>query len=161
MMHKILVWKTAGSSPSKVVKATMKSLMVSGRYRTEYLCRHWSKNTLGSCLLSSSCKSTTEDLTHILLDCPSLQPTRDKLVSFTMDFCNQNPHIGQLILCYMSPSHPMFCQFLLDCSVIPETISLTQIHGPETLNYLFHVTRTWCYALHRERLKLLGRWNVY
>ena len=149
------IWSTAGSSPSKVIMATIQARMVS-----EYLCRHWSKNVHGVCLLSVSCKSTIEDLPHILLDCPALQPTRDKMVSFTMDFCRKNPHLCQLILQYLSPYHPLFCQFLLDCSVVPETILLTQIHGSETLNHLFHVTRTWCYTLHRERLKLLGRWNA-
>ena len=134
--------------------------MVSGRYRTEYLCRHWSKNMHGFCLLSPSCKSTIEDLPHILLNCPALQPTRNRMISFTMDFCMKNPPVGQLVLQFLSPYHPLFCQFLLDCSVIPEAIAMTQLLGPETLDFLFHITRTWCYALHRERLKLLGRWNI-
>ena len=46
------IWFTAGSSPSKVAMATIQARMVSGRYRTEYLCRHWSNNIHGYCHVS-------------------------------------------------------------------------------------------------------------
>ena len=60
---------------------------------------------------------------------------------------------------FTQPSHPLFSQFLIDCSVIPEVISLTQLLGTDALYNLFKVTRTWCYSLHRDRLKILGRWT--
>ena len=50
-------------------------------------------------------------------------------------------------------------QFLLDCSIIPAIILLRQSHGVEILSELFYLTRTWCYSLHRERLRQLGRWK--
>ena len=155
------IWFTAGSSPSKVAMATIQARMLSGRYRTEYLCRHWSKNTSGFCLLYEACSSTEEHLPHILAHCPALQQIRNKMVNFTVNYCNGIPHIGELVLRYLIPQHPLFCHFLLDCSTLPETIKLTQVHGKEVLYHLFHITRTWCYTLHRERLKKLGRWNIF
>ena len=82
------LWSTAGCSPSKVAMATIQARMVSGRYRTEYLCRHWSSNKTGVCLLSEQCKTSIEDLPHILCLCPALQHTREKLVSYTLSYCN-------------------------------------------------------------------------
>ena len=154
------MWSTAGCSPAKVAMATIQARMVSGRYRTEYLCRHWSKNKEGICLLDKGCQ-TIEDLPHILLLCPALHPTREKLIKFTLSYCDSIPHpLNAIILSFLTPTHPQFCQFLVDCSSIAEVISLVQLFGRDSLNHLFHVTRTWCYTLHRERLKMLGRWNA-
>ena len=49
-------------------------------------------------------------------------------------------------------------QFLLDPSAVPEIIAATQ-NIPEILPLFFRVTATWCYSLHRTRLKLLGMWT--
>ena len=140
--------------------AIIQTRMISGRYRSEFLCRKWSKNKHGVCLLSKKCEFTIEDLPHILQFCPALQPTRDKLVQYTLSYAKRFPLVSNLLLTFLVPSHPLFCQFLLDCSTVSQSISAKQIHGFEIYEHLFEVTRTWCYSLHRERLKILGRWNV-
>ena len=50
-------------------------------------------------------------------------------------------------------------QFLLDCSTIPEAIRCAQDHGCCIYDNLFYLSRTWCFAHHRERLKRLGKWK--
>ena len=154
------IWSTAGYSSSKVAMATIQARMLSGRYRTEYLCRHWSKNKAGICLLSEACSSTLDQLPHILAVCPALQPTRDKLVKFTMSYCQRVPYLSHIIFKYLRPDHPLYCHFIIDCSTIPQIISATQEYGNEALAHFFNITRTWCYSLHRERMKILGRWNI-
>ena len=37
------MWTTAASKPFECSKSTILSRMISGRYRTEMLCRHWNK----------------------------------------------------------------------------------------------------------------------
>ena len=49
------VFATAGSSPYEVCKAHAQALFLSGRYRTELLCKHWSENSGGFCRMPS-CK---------------------------------------------------------------------------------------------------------
>ena len=153
------LWTTAGSSPSKIAMATIQAKMMSGRYRTERLCRHWSKNEDGFCLLSPSCSKIIEDIPHILSTCTALTATREKLKDFTLQYSNSVPAITQLIITHCTPSSPNFCQFLVDCSTIPDVILATQTNGKEVLYHLFNITRTWIYTLHKERMKLLGRWN--
>ena len=155
------LWSTAGSSPSKVAMATVQAQMLSGRYRTQKLCSHWSNHTSGFCLLSESCSSSLEDLPHILSSCSALQGVREKLKNFTFNYCNTVPELKTLILEYSQPSHPLFCQFMLDCSVMPRVIAAKQLHGSWVLDHLCHISRTWAYNLHRERMKLLGRWNPF
>ena len=46
-------------------------------------------------------------------------------------------------------------QFILDPSVLPQVRLAVQVSGFDILNRTFSLARTWCYAMHRERLKLL------
>ena len=46
-------------------------------------------------------------------------------------------------------------QLFPDPSVVPEVITAEQIQ-PGLLNIILNVTTTWCYALNRTRIKLLG-----
>ena len=155
------IWTTAGSSPAKIAMATTQADMISGRYRSEKLCSNWSfKNQEGFCLLSPDCSSLVEDIPHILSSCSSLQPTRDKLIKFTEEYCKSAPSIIQtLVSSLCKQSSPLFCQFLLDSSILPEVIAAVQTEGEDVLSHLFHIGRTWIYTLHKTRMKLLGRWN--
>ena len=153
------LWTTAGHSPRKVAMALVQALMLSGRYRTNSLLRHWS-STDGSCSLSVECKNILEDIPHILAFCPAFEDVRSNLIKFTRDYILHLPPLFcDLVLTMCCPSNPRFSSFLLDCSTFPETIQLVQVLGADVLQHLFHITRTWVYALHRKRLKLLGLWQ--
>ena len=158
------IWTTAGSSPASVAMATVQSVMLSGRYYTEALCSHWSKNKRGLCLLSPvECIDTIEDLNHIIKICPVLTPCRQNLVLFTEKYADkiESTEIRALLTNLCDLTHPSFVNFLLDCSSLPEVIASVQQHGQAVLHHLFRVTRTWLFVLHRERLKILGRWNNF
>ena len=154
------LWRTAAASPTKVVMATQQARFLSGRYRTEALCSHWSQNTQGLCKLSPDCQ-TAEDTRHILQTCSALAATRDKMATFTSSYINSHPVVASIVRQYCYPDCRLFCQFLLDCSVLPEVIAAVQQHGDEILQHLFNITRIWVYALHRDRLKILGRWRNF
>ena len=125
--------------------------------------RNWSLNSKGLCLISTCIEAeVSEDLEHILSKCPALEKTRSSLTNFTNQACSKLPHeIASIILHFCKPSHPLFIHFILDCSQFPVVISSVQNHGQDVLAEIFHVTRTWCYSLHRERLKLLRRWKTF
>ena len=155
------VWTSAGSSPAKVSMATVQAQMLSGRYRTESLCSHWKSHSSGSCLLSPSCSSTTEDLEHILYKCCALEATRVKLMDFSLKYCMNVPPLTSIIKHFLSAPSQDFCQFLIDCSTLSEVIAATRLHGQQYVHHhLFNITRTWVYTLHKERLRILGRWNI-
>ena len=155
------LWSSAGSSPSRIAMATVQAQMISGRYRSESLCRHWSRNKMGFCLLSNNHQEVLEDVTHILKDCDALHDTRMKLLSYTRSYCQGIPtYIADLILSFLDFTSPNFCQFLLDCSVLPSVIRATQDYDAATIHHhTFMISRTWVYSLHKRRMTLLGRWN--
>ena len=111
--------------------------------------------------LSDVCSSETEDPQHILTTCSALHSTRNKLLKFTSEYCHNRPKIRALVHEYCHPSHPQFCQFIIDCSILPPVIPSVQQYGSEVLADLFHITRTWCYLLHKNRMKVLGIRNTF
>ena len=154
------LWTTAGSSPYKVAMATVQASMLSGRYRTESLASHWSRNKTGCCLLDITCVNVREDIPHILQQCPGLKDVRTGLMEFTRKYSMKLPTlISDVLVQNCTTSNPYYCSFLLDCSPVPSVVSLVQVGGYEVLQSLFEVTRTWVFVLHRERLKRLNRWK--
>ena len=148
-----MLW-TPGSNPHEVAKAVVQSKMLSGRYRTARLTRHW--NDAGNAFCSApTCFQVQEDLEHLLLWCPYYKQTREKLLRLWAS-CKY-PSIARLLNSVLIGSPQLLLQFLLDASTFPDVISLQQAYGPEPLCIIFHLTRSWCYAIHMVRAKLRGR----
>ena len=145
-----------------VTKPCTQARFISGRYRTELLCSHWSSNPGGYCLCRS-CVGLfiSENIEHVLLHCGSLLSTRLRLSKFPLKYAMTVTLLSRTILELTKPCNPLFLQFLIDCSVIPQVITLCTDHGQVALHHMFKVSCTWCYSLHRERLKILGRWIPY
>ena len=154
------IWSSAKSNPYQMSKALVQARMLSGRYRTEYLCRHWSMRD-GTCL-ASSCAGLQqpETIEHILLFCPSYANTRSSHFNLWRTFQEKNPFLSPIISKALTYQSPFRCQFILDSTVLPDVISLSQIHGQAATDKLLYMSRTFCYAIHRERLRNLGRWSL-
>ena len=151
--HPIL-W-TPGANPYEVGKAVIQLRMLSGRYRTAMLTRHWSPSRRGTCPVPS-CKEF-ETLEHLLIFCPYYEQTRERLKKLWLS--TPNPYILQIATQALTGPVSELVQLLLDASVTPTVISLTQVMGYDILKCIFHLTRTWCYAIHRERVKMQGRFH--
>ena len=139
--------------------ARIQSLFLSGRYRSEELCRFWSQNRDGFCLLDS-CKDLkiSENIQHILLHCAGLTEVRRRLVAFTGKMTDDKSVLKQIIETYLfSQDEELRMQFLMDCSVLPPVITAYQEYGATIHQSLFRVSRTWCRSMHVARLKALGR----
>ena len=154
------LWTTAGKNTYEVAKARVQLLFLSSQYPCAKLVRHWSKeNPLGLCS-HGPCQENleVESPEHILLHCPSYSEIR--LQSFIKCFNVTDPISHSLITSLLkeSTNHTKM-QFLLDCSVIPDVIRAAQCYGEHIYNDLFYLSRTWCYVIHRARLKRLCKWN--
>ena len=153
------IWTSAKSNPYEVHKARVQAIMLSGRYRTELLTSNWTTND-GTCLLPScSGMLHVESIEHILIFCPALADARTNVFRLWFSAAQRNPQLSPIIRSALTSSITYRTQFLLDCSVLPEVIRLVQSEGSHHLDQLLYLSRTLCYALHRERLKLLGKWK--
>ena len=74
------IWTTCGSNPFESHKASIASRMLSGRYLTDKLQRHWTMNKTGVCLLPTCSPPAEGSLEHILLHCPAVSETCAKIL---------------------------------------------------------------------------------
>ena len=92
------IWTTCGSNPFEVNKAVTQARMLSGRYCTDQLARHWSKNREGICLLNGCSGDAVGSLEHILLQCPALHSTRVNLFRLCHVIAKKEPLVRQVRL---------------------------------------------------------------
>ena len=150
------IWSTAGSNPYDTAKAIQQSRFLSGRYRSGSITKHWSGNQEGFCL-APSCQNQIETVEHILISCCAYNDTKRRLYSLWLSTPDKT--VLRLVLQALSSETDYLLQFILDCSVLPAVILATQTNGEQVLKELFYLTRSWCFSIHRQRMKILGRWN--
>ena len=144
------LWTSSAGNPFECSKSTVLCRMMSGRYRTEVLSRHWSENFEGFCR-SPSCHRVLGDLEHLLAECPALDHTRDRVFQMWLEKTSQclplNLFIQRLLI---SPPN-ILVQFILEPRAFPEVISLFQQFGQDLENLVAYLTRTFAFSIHREK----------
>ena len=158
--HQILT--SCGSNTFEVHKAMTTLKMLSGRYLTDMMQRHWTQNKAGFCRLPGCIPlQLPGTLEHILLFCPSLHEKRQGLLSLTARVAKEHPALQSILHKSQASTDPGdLMQLLLDCTVIPCVIGATQTFGSYIVNRLLYLGRTWCYNIHRERVTQLGLLQV-
>ena len=155
------LWTTCDNNSFEVNKSVVVARLLSGRYYSDWHCRHWSQdNPSGSCMLcpDESLPGTTE---HLLVSCNALKEKRETLKVYIKHRTEDNPDLAAVVEKEMSNNntHTQIVQFLLDPSVVPSVRSAVQLKK-FTLPDVFAITRTYVYAMHRKRLQISGRFNV-
>ena len=155
------IWCSLDGNPYQAEAASIQALFLSGRYRTERLCRFWSENNHGFCLLCQNLNlEITENIEHVLLLCAGLTEERRRLYEYSIIFAADNPILKPILDEYLfTVDNDLLMRFLLDCSVLPYVITARQLFGDNVHHLLFKLTRTWCRSIHRARLRKLGRWK--
>ncbi len=153
------LWGSCGSSQYEVRKATVQVRMLSGRYRTCWLRRHWAGDESGHCRVPGCTGSMPGTLAHMVTgECPGLASAKAAAVRHWVSFLTDNPFLLPVIQEHLTASPTQFLAFLLDPSVQPSVIAFTQKLGTSVTDKLCHMARTWLYHFHRERLKKLELW---
>ena len=151
------IWTSCGSSPFESHKAITACRMISGKYLTDRLQRHWTQNREGLCLLPTCTPSSEGSLEHILLHCTALTKTRARQYQLSRTIAQESHLLCEIITSVLdSGNDDLTMQLLLDSSVIPTVIKTTQLFGNHTRDRLLYLGRTWCYNIHRERMNQLG-----
>ena len=130
--------------------------MVSGRYRSCWLRRHWTQES-GACRLPG-CGQVPGDVAHLLSgECPALQPYLATTLDHIPDMLGHHPDLLYPVLSALHGDREAVTTFLLDPSTDPCVIKLVQQHGQgPVLHPLFRVCRAWVWCAHRTRMRMLG-----
>ena len=151
------LWTTCGASSYENNKACFQAKYLSGRFRTDTLLSHFSKENSVFCQLHPD-EPEVGDLMHHLVLCPTLAERKALLFQYWDSLTTSNPPCREIINTIKLAPIKTFLQFILDCSVLPDVILARQEHGEIIVKILFKATRTYCYAMYRERKKRLDKW---
>ena len=134
----------------------MMAKMLSGRYQSCWLRRHWT-NESGACRLPG-CGLVPGDVPHLLSgECLALQPHLATTLKNLLTMLTPQPHLLHPLLVALNGDREEVTKFFLDPSTDPVVIRLVQHHGEEpVLLPLFQAARAWVWCAHRTRMRQLG-----
>ena len=152
-----LLWLFAGSNSFEVAKSIVVAKMISGKYRSDHHCRHWTPTNRDGYCLAETCIERRGDIVHILFECPALSHARDRLYDFWLSKTRNWPELLQLIEDILTMSPIIKTHFVLDPPQIPTVLRLATKYE-DILGHIYYLTRTFVYYMHREREILFDRW---
>ena len=108
------MWNTSAGNPYETSKATILAKMISGRFRTEMFCRHFSKdNKHGNCS-APGCSNVPGTLEHMLVTCPFLDQVREEMYSMCLEKTVMFPSLHQLIRNILTLNEEVKAQFFIE-----------------------------------------------
>ena len=141
------MWNTAASNPFECSKSTVLARMVSGRYRTDMLCRHWNGNRSGFCR-APCCVATQGTLEHLLVACPALGETRERLYQMWLDRSVMFPTLHATVRAVLaSADHNVITQFILEPLAFALISADFKTHGEHFAQQLSYMTRTFVFDI--------------
>ena len=131
--------------------------MLSVCYVTDKLSRHWNQNKLGLCTIPGCTGDESGSLEHYLLFCPALSSARLNVMQLSQKISLEHEALRNILQnTFSNQKTENIVQFLLDCSSVPEIVTLSQSDNSYLVDRLFYLSRTWCYSIHRSRMNRLG-----
>ena len=146
------MWTTAAGHPFESSKSTVLAKMVSGRFRSEALCRHWSANRHGYCR-APSCHQVYGTLEHLLVSCPALDTIREGLYSMWLERSVMFPALHSTIRDVLDSNEATKVQFILEPLAFPLLFHCFKIHGQRFIEQLSYLIRTFAFSIDKEYKK--------
>ena len=143
------MWSMAASNPFECSKSSVLAKLVSGRYRSDMLCRHWSKNRNGFCR-APSCSSTPGTMEHILVTCPALSITRERLYQMWLDKSVMFPTLHSTIRQVLASTPNIIVQFVLEPLAFPSILADFTSQGEQFSHQLSFLTRSFAFYMHNQ-----------
>ena len=129
-----------------------------GRFRSEYLCRHWSGDSQGYCR-AETCTGIVGDLQHMLLHCSALTTVRTRLWQMFFEKSVQYPALYVFLQRLEKSSDQIKMQFLLDPSAFPQIHEIWNLFGQPCIYHVYYLVRTYAYYMYRSKQVQLGYWT--
>ena len=150
------LWVFSKTHPFESAKAVVIARMMSGRYRTDMLERHWSHNKNGYCL-APTCVNVQGDLTHMFVTCPAICNVRKQMYTFWLQkSVGCQPLVSLLVGVYELPPED-FIQFIISPIIFYQVRTLCQLYGSGLFGHVLYLTRTYAFHVDRVNRQLRGR----
>ena len=84
------MFTTCGSNSFETNKSTCQAALISGRFKTDLLARHWvQENPEGHCVICPNL-GLQDTLEHFLITCNTLMPTRETILNYWYSFTEED-----------------------------------------------------------------------
>ena len=151
------LWTTAGSNSFECHKSIVLAKMISGRFRTEYLSRHWTSNKEGYCQLET-CSEEVGNLEHLLISCPGLEQVRSRMREMILSRTRLLFPLKVFIARIFESPPAIQMQFLLEPLAFNLISHFCELYGQTVLVLVYYCVRTYVYYVFRQKQILLGLW---
>ena len=148
------MWTTTASRPFESAKSTIWARMLSGRYRTEMFCRHFSSNKEGFCA-APCCTRVPGSLEHLLATCPALAATREKLFTIILSETVMFPTLHSCLKDIFSADESTITSFFLEPLTFPDIMHDATTIGYQFIQTISYISRTFLFYIHREYVMCL------
>ena len=101
-----------------------------------------------------------DTLDHFVLHCEALTAARTNVLNYWQYYSSKDDQLRNLLIIKLRSTTETFMQFIIDPSVDSEVIRGVQ-NNLIKLEDVYCLTRTWCYAVHRMKLQLTGRFRKF
>ena len=99
-------------------------------------------------------------LEHFVLFCDALTPVRASILNYREFYSSKDDQLRNLFLKKLRASTQTLMQFLIELAFDNDVIQGVQ-NNLIKLEVVYRLTRTWCYAVHRKKLQLTGRFRKF
>ena len=152
------MFTTCGSNPFETNKSTCQAALISGRFKTDLLARHWvQENPEGHCVICPNL-GLKDTLEHFLITCNTLMPTRVTILNYWCSYTEEDDVLRQLVVAKLRSPLQTLLHFIIDPSTDSDVIWGVQRKSID-LAEVFKLTRSWCYALKRKKLQITGKFR--
>ena len=152
------MFTTCSTNPFETNKSTCQAALVSGRFKTDLLSRHWIKdNPDGFCVLCPGLM-IPGSLDHFMISCSTLMPVRITILNYWYSYSEEDDNLRKLLIIKLRSPMQTLLQFLIDPSVDSDVIWGVQ-KNLVNLEEIFKLTRSWCYSLNRKKLQITGKFR--
>ena len=152
------MFTTCSTNPFETNKSTCQAALVSGRFKTDLLSRHWVKdNPDGLCVLCPGL-NIPGSLEHFMVTCSTLMPVRITILNYWYSYSEEDDILRKLLITKLRSPMQTLLQFLIDPSVDSDVIWGVQ-KKLINLEEIFKLTRSWCYSLNRKKLQITGKFR--
>ena len=101
-----------------------------------------------------------DTLDHFVLHCEALTAARANVLNYWQYFSSKDDQLRNLLLIKLRATTEILMQFIIDPSVDCDVIQGVQKNLIK-LEDVYCLTRTWCYAVHRKKLQMTGRFRKF
>ena len=148
-----MLWTTTAGMPYETSKSTILERMMSGRFRTEMFCRHFStENKHGYCT-APGCNEVPGTLEHVLATCPALDPTRERMYLMCLDKTVMFPSLHQLIRDILVSDEETKTMFFIEPLAFDLVKQDAENIGSHYIKTVSYITRTFVFRMYRDYIQ--------